>query len=112
MDYRITNLMQKFIELSLQWIINNHPIFWSSTISFFICFLWESNINSNIKKILSLSIISGLITLGVVSAMEYLQLPEQTEPLIGVVIGLLGPKRIKNSVDNIIRERIQRKNIK
>ncbi|MGP2471666.1 phage holin family protein [Yersinia sp. 2540 StPb PI] len=103
----MAELMQKIIELSLQWIVNNCSIFWASIISFFICFLWESNINSAMRIKVSLSMMSALISLGVVSTMELLQIPEKTEPLIGVIIGLLGPNKIKAYVDNMLIEKMK-----
>lgn len=94
--------LMNFINLSLLWVMENRAVVWSSAISFSICFLWGVGHGKSITYNLSMSMICALTTLGIVSALDFLNLPEQAAPIFGVIIGLAGPLKIKDIAEKIL----------
>lgn len=88
------------------WMNTNTPLISGALLALAVAFARSRKEGEDLKASLLEAVLCGMLSLGIISAFEYVGLPPNLATLFGVMIGFLGTKKIAEIADAIIGRKI------
>lgn len=91
-----------FLSEVWDWVNSNAPLISAAILAFVAAIARSRKEGETFKNSLLEASLCGMLSLGIVSAFEYVGLPPSLATFFGVIIGFLGTKKMANILDTLI----------